>query len=236
MNQIYLMDCIKGMKLLLDESVDMILCDLPYGTTKNIWDTIIPFSSLWEQYERIIKENGAIVLTANSYFTNLIANSNLKLYRYKWIWVKNNATNPFNAKNKPMSQFEEILVFSKGKTANGGIPKMNYFPQGLVKTSKTKREKQEQKYENYPRDVLYFKRDPTSFHPTQKPIALFEYLIRTYTHKGDLVLDNYMGSGTTAIACLNTERKFIGFETNEEYYEKSLKRIADNITQFHLFW
>jgi DNA modification methylase len=236
MNQIYLMDCIEGMKLLPDESIDMILCDLPYGVTRNTWDTIIPFPILWEQYERIIKNKGAIVLTANANFTNKVINSNPKLYRYKWVWVKNNATNPMNAKNKPMSQFEEILVFSKGNTANGGLLKMHYFPQGLCQSARTNRGNYKQTYENYPRDVLYYNRDPTSFHPTQKPVSLFEYLIRTYTRQGDIVLDNCMGSGTTAIACINAKRQYIGFETNEKYYKKSLERIKNNTTQLHLFW
>ena len=235
MNQIYLMDCIEGMKLLPDESIDMILCDLPYGITKNAWDTIISFTLLWEQYERIIKDTSAIVLTATTNFTNEVLNSNPKLYRYKWVWVKNNATNPMNAKNRPMGQFEEILVFSKGNTANGSRLKMKYFPQGLVKVSKTSKGNRKQAYENYPKDVLYYNRDPTSFHPTQKPVALFEYLIRTYTRQGDIVLDNCMGSGTTAIACINTQRQYIGFETNEKYYKKSLERIENNTTQLQLF-
>jgi DNA modification methylase len=230
------MDCVEGMKLLPDKSVDMILCDLPYGITGNAWDSIIPFTVLWEEYERLIRDDGAIVLTASAGFTNKVINSNPALYRYKWVWIKNNATNPHNAKNKPMCKFEEILVFSKGTTANGSAKKMKYFPQGLLKVTRKHKAKPAQEYENYPCDVLRFNRDLNIFHPTQKPIELFEYLIRTYTSKNEVVLDNCMGSGTTAIACINTERQFIGFETNKEYYEKSLKRIENNNTQLHLFW
>ncbi|MGF1919255.1 DNA-methyltransferase [Enterococcus faecalis] len=239
------------MKRIPDESIDMILCDLPYGTTANAWDSVIPFNQLWGQYERLIKDNGAIVLTANQGFTNQLINSKLELYKYKWIWVKSNATNFINAKNRPMSSFEEILIFSKGKTANGSNPKMNYFPQGLVSINKTMKnvsssfgnnahqwnmpKTYNQEFTNYPNDVLKFKQEKNGFHPTQKPVALFEYLIKTYTIKGNTVLDNCMGSGTTAIACLNTDRKFIGFETNKEYFEKSLQRIKNNTTQLNLF-
>ena len=227
-NRIYNMDCLEGMKKVPDESVDMILCDLPYGITDHAWDTIIPFDKLWEAYERIIKPKAAIVLTANLGFTNQVINSNLKLYKYKWIWIKNNATNYINANNRPMSKFEEILIFSKGKTANNPEIQMKYFPQGLIR-------KVDGGYTNYPKDVLNFKRDIYTFHPTQKPLALFEYLIKTYTKEGELVMDNCMGSGTTAVACLNTNRRYIGFETNKDYYEKSLERIKSNVTQLTLF-
>ena len=230
------MDCIEGMKLLADRSIDMILCDLPYGVTKNEWDTIIPFDKLWEQYERIIKDDGAIVLTANASFTNKLINSNPKLYRYKWIWIKNNVTNFVNAQYRPMSNFEEVLIFSKGTAASNSQLRMKYFPQGLLERMKRYRDTSNQKYENYPKDTLHYNREPYGFHPTQKPVALFEYLVRTYTREGELVLDNCMGSGTTAIACLNMERDYIGFETNEEYYQKALKRIENNTTQLNLFW
>lgn len=239
------------MKRLSDKSIDMILCDLPYGTTANDWDSAIPFDKLWEQYERLIKDIGAIVLTANQGFSNELLYSKIDLYKYKWIWVKNNATNFINAKNRPMSSFEEVLIFSKGKTANGSNPKMNYFPQGLMRVNKTMKNANSsfennarqwnmpktynQEFTNYPNDVLKFNQEKNGFHPTQKPVALFEYLIKTYTNKGDIVLDNCMGSGTTAVACLNTERRFIGFETNKSYFERSLDRIKNNVTQIDLF-
>lgn len=244
-NTIYHMDCLEGMKDIPNKSIDMILCDLPYGITDYKWDVIIPFSLLWKQYERIIKDDGAIVLTACSGFTNQVINSNLKLYRYKWIWIKNNVTNPLNAKNRPMNSFEEVLVFSKSATANGAhkYNRMKYYPQGVVKLPQKYDQANQlfetmdeqgaykSEYTNYPNDILYFVQDKDRFHPTQKPVQLFEYLVKTYTNEGDVVLDNCMGSGTTAIACLNTGRNFIGFETDEVYYQKALKRIKLNNRQ-----
>lgn len=251
LNKIYNEDCLVGMKRIPDKSIDMILCDLPYGTTGNSWDNIIPFNELWKEYERIITNEGAIVLTANSSFTNKIISSNEKLYRYKWIWVKNTVTNPMNAKNRPMVSFEEILVFSKNVTANATTNKMNYFPQGLIRLNKKlvgKRKSQygghihewnapdtyTQEFTNYPKDVLFYDVDPDRIHPTQKPVSLFEYLIKTYTNKGDIVLDNCMGSATTAVACMNTDRNFIGFEKEKSYFELGNKRIAENTKQLNL--
>lgn len=203
-NVIYNEDCLVGMKKIPDDSIDMILCDLPYGTTANKWDSVIPFEPLWKEYERLIKPQGAIVLTANQGFTNSLINSNQAWYRYKWIWIKNNATNFVNAKNRPMSKYEEILVFSEKGTANhsGGerALNMNYFPQGLIRINKTMNGSKRgvgnqlhewnmpdsyvQEFTNYPNDILYFDRDKDTWHPTQKPVALFEYLIRTYTKIG----------------------------------------------------
>jgi len=241
LNKIYNMDCLAGMKEIPDKSIDMILCDLPYGTIDSKWDVIIPFDELWEQYERIITDRGAIVLTANGSFTHKLVASNLDLYRYKWIWLKNKAGNFINAKNRPMTSFEEVLVFSKGVTANGSNNRMNYFPQGLrsvnqVSKSSLKnsnhvgkrpshKEHTIQEYTNYPKDVLRFSLDKDTFHPTQKPVSLFEYLLKTYSEEGNTVLDNCMGSGTTAIAAIRTNRNFIGFEMEKEYYEKSIQRI-----------
>lgn len=250
LNKIYNEYCLEGMKRIHDSSVDMILCDLPYETTNNSWDAIIAFDKLWEQYERVIKDKGAIILTANGSFTNKVINSNPDLYKYKWIWIKNKITNFVNAKNRPMTAFEEVLVFSKGVTANASDRRMNYYPQGLIPFGQSvkqgidgklvgkrpsHKERYLQEYTNYPNDVLKFESERQGFHPSQKPVPLFEYLIKTYTSKGDIVLDNCMGSGTTAIACINTERNFIGFETNEEYYNKSLQRIKNNVTQLDLF-
>ena len=248
LNRIYNEDCLVGMKRIPDKSVDMILCDLPYGTTASKWDSIIDFEKLWEHYERIISDNGAIVLTASGSFTHKVISSNEKLFKYKWIWIKSRPGNFVNANNRPMTKYEEILVFSRGNTANGSKNKMKYNPQGLIEVNKTtkaspnrfgsmagKRPSHQkytkQKYTNYPVDILEFNSLGSYSHPNQKPVALFEYLIKTYTNEGETVLDNCMGSGTTAIACMNTERNFIGFELDKTYYEKSLERIKEHTTQ-----
>ena len=252
LNRIYNEDCLDGMKHIPDGSVDMILCDLPYGTTASKWDTIIDFEKLWEEYERIISDNGAIVLTASGSFTHKVISSNEKLFKYKWIWIKSRPGNFVNANNRPMTKYEEILVFSKGNSANGSKNKMKYNPQGLIEVNKTtkaspnrfgsmagKRPNHQkytkQKYTNYPVDILEFNSLGSYSHPTQKPVDLFEYLIKTYTNEGETVLDNCMGSGTTAIACMNTERNFVGFELDETYYEKSLERIKNHATQTDVF-
>lgn len=237
LNHIYNEDCLVGMNRIKDKSIDMILCDLPYGTTQNKWDSIIPLEPLWEHYERVIKDNGAIVLTAQPPFDKLLGSSNLKLMKYEWIWEKSKATGHLNANRAPLKQTENILVFYKK------LP--TYNPQGVVKLTNTKLKKRGSnssnygkadvdhivEFENYPKNILKFDSEFDGFHPTQKPVELFEYLIKTYTNKGETVLDNCMGSGTTAVACLNTERNFIGFETNKEYYKKSMQRIENNITQ-----
>ena len=251
-NVIYNEDCITGMYRIPENSIDMILCNLPYGTTNNEWDSILPLERIWDHYERIIKSTGAIVLTACGSFTQKLISSNEDLYRYKWIWLKNTVTNPMNAKNKPMGAFEEVLVFSKGKTANRSLTKMNYYPQGLVKFNKQLKgqrrsqyggyvhewsapEKYIQEFTNYPTDVLKFNVEKNVIHPSQKPLRLFEYLVQTYTKENEIVLDNCMGSGTTAVACINTNRRYIGFEDNKDYYKDSLQRIKNNVTQLDLF-
>ena len=245
-NQIYNMDCLKGMENIDDKSIDMILCDLPYGTTASKWDKIIDFSKLWNEYMRIIKDQGVIALTSNASFTNKLINSNEKYYKYKWIWIKNTKTNFVNAKNRPLTQYEEILMFSKGNTANGSKIKMNYYPQGIEKVDKVIKagknrfgtvagirpsHKSEfiREYKNYPVDVLYFNKDKENLHPNQKPLALFEYLIKTYTKENELVLDNCMGSGTTAVACINTNRNYVGFEIEQKYFDIAQKRIRESI-------
>ena len=248
LNKIYNEDCLEGMKRIPDKSVDMILCDLPYGTTASKWDSIIDFEKLWEEYERIISDNGAIVLTASGSFTHKVISSNEKLFKYKWIWIKSRPGNFVNANNRPMTKYEEILVFSKGNTANGSKNKMKYNPQGLIEVNKTtkaspnrfgsmagKRPSHQkytkQKYTNYPVDILEFNSLGSYSHPNQKPLDLFEYLIKTYTNEGETVLDNCMGSGTTAIACLNTDRQYIGIELEETYYNNSLERIKNHTTE-----
>ena len=240
LNKIYNEDCLEGMKRVPDKSVDMILADLPYGTTACKWDTIIPFEPLWEQYERIIKDNGAIVLTASQPFTSVLVMSKLSLFKYEWIWEKSRTVGFLNAKNAPLKKHESILVFSKGATANGSKRNMKYYPQGLVTINEVRKSPESRgivgsrpsrkgeyvsKNKGYPSSVLKIKNEKKQEHPTQKPLDLFEYLINTYTREGETVLDNCMGSGTTAIACLNTNRNFIGFELDENYFNIANERI-----------
>lgn len=238
LNKIYNEDCLEGMKRIPDKSVDMILCDLPYGTTANKWDTIISLPELWGHYERIIKDNGAIVLFAQIPFTMTLGSSNMKLLKYEWIWKKEAGTGFLNAKKMPLKDHENILVFYKkppvynpqmreGKAyiTRKGNHGSNYGKDSIA-TVVT-----ENNGERYPLTVLEFQRDKDKIHPTQKPVALFEYLIKTYTNEGETVLDNCMGSGTTAIACLNTNRNFIGFEKDEEYWKLANERIENHKQQ-----
>lgn len=245
-NQIICGDCLEVMPLLPDKSIDMILCDLPYGTTACKWDTIIPFEPLWAQYERIIKDNGAIVLNASQPFTSELIHSNLKLYKYNWIWKKTRPTGFLHSKNMPLKDYEDICVFSKGiiQHANLTEKRMNYYPQGLracnkkvKRTSKgfegsMERKSQTNEYvatlENFPRMVLEIPNEGKTIHPTQKPVELYEYLIKTYTQPREIVLDNCIGSGTTAIAALNTGRFFIGIEKEEKYVDIANKRIEEH--------
>ena len=238
-------DCLELMKHIPDKSIDMILCDLPYGTTACKWDVIIPFDLLWEQYKRIIKDNGAIVLTASQPFTSALVMSNPKMFKYEWIWHKNSVTGFINAKNAPLKKHENVLVFSNGKTANCSKNNMVYNPQGITEINKFNKSKNSgddilgtrpsrnnngytQKYTNYPKSILKFNQE-RGLHPTQKPVALFEYLIKTYTNEGDLVLDNCMGSGTTGVACKNLNRNFIGIELDPDYFKIAEKRINENL-------
>ena len=239
LNRIYNEDCIgeNGMCLIPDKSVDMILCDLPYGTTACKWDSIIPLDKLWEQYERIIKDNGAIVLFSKQPFTTKLIYSNLNDYKYSLVWKKDNHDNPMMAKKRILNITEDINLFYKKQCT--------YNPQGLTRVDKiTKQGRGEslsqknsrkseylQEYTNYPKNILEFKRDLPNVHPTQKPVALLEYLIKTYTNEGDIVLDNCMGSGTTAIACINTNRNFIGFELDKHYCELANERIQKALAE-----
>lgn len=230
------------MKRMPDKSVDMILCDLPYGTTRNKWDSIIPLEPLWEQYERIIKDNGAIILTAQTPFDKVLGVSNLKLLKYEWIWQKTQGTGHLNAKKMPMKNHENVLVFyKKPPTYNPqmvGDEKRKVRRSGLhSKTTNYGKfvEISESEYHGrYPLSVQLFGRDNVKLHPTQKPVPLFEYLIKTYTNEGETVLDNCIGSGTTAIACLNTNRNFIGFELDKEYFDIANKRIEEHEQQLKM--
>lgn len=236
------------MEKIPDKSIDMVLCDLPYGTTANKWDNIIDFNKLWQCYERIIKDDGIIVLFSTQPFTSLLITSNMEMFRYSWVWKKDGANGFLNANYAPLKISEDICVFSKATVGSLSKNKIRYNPQGIVKVDRQKinnvnsgyRESQGyesknnllnsgkeyvQKYTNYPTNILEFKRDLDNIHPTQKPVKLLEYLIKTYTEKGQTVLDNCMGSGSTGVACINTERKFIGIEIESRYFDIAKQRI-----------
>lgn len=252
-NEIFNEDCLIGMQRIPDKSIDLILCDLPYGTTCCKWDILIPFEPLWKQYERIIKDNGAILLTGQQPFTTDIILSNRKIFRYEIIWEKTQKLGFLSANKMPLRGHENILVFynslpiynpQKYKLHNKGIVRIRQqsndrydgystnrggkyiddgtrFPHSVIKISNWN-------------GALFGNNTKATKHPTQKPVALFEYLIKTYTNAGQIVLDNCMGSGTTAIACINTGRNYIGFEKDENYYNVILKRIKDNSIQLKL--
>ena len=234
--EIYKGDCLEAMKSIPDKSIDMILCDLPYGTTRNKWDTVIDLDLLWSQYERIIKDNGAIVLFAQVPFNIVLGYSNLKLLKYEWIWEKEQGTGHLNAKKMPLKSHENIMVFyKKPPTYN---PQMVGNEVRTVKRSGNKSKttnygdfieiKESTYIGRYPKDIIKFNKDK-GYHPTQKPVALLEYLIKTYTNEGEIVLDNCMGSGSTGVACQNTGRKFIGIELDDKYFEISKSRLNEAV-------
>lgn len=243
-------NCLERMTEISDQSVELILCDLPYGTTACSWDSIIPLDELWKAYRRIITPKGAIVLTAAQPFTSVLAVSNLDWFKYTWVWEKNRPTNFAHAKNKPMKKHEDILVFSPGTTVHAAQSpnRMTYNPQGTYaiepkKVTKKASEKTdaffadrpghgefERKVSGYPHSILTFSTDQFGLHPTAKPIDLMRYLIRTYSNEGETVLDNTMGSGTTGIAAVLEKRNFIGIEMDEKYYDMSKKRILEEKT------
>jgi len=244
-----------------DNSIDMVLCDLPYGTTaRNKWDVIIPFEDLWEQYKRIVKDNGAIVLTGKQPFTSMMIMSNPKMFKYNLVWRKNLKTGNLNARKMPMGAYEDVMVFyKKPPTYNPQkIPRTHQVKSGNKKNSKTTNYGEQKEdyidrqsdwlmpddvidYEDayaldaleLENEMLYIKclhNSSGKIHPTQKPVELFEWLIKTYTNENDLVLDNCMGSCTTAIAAINTNRDYIGFEKEEEIFNKGVNRIKEHIT------
>jgi len=249
---IYQGDCLEIMPTLPDKSIDMILCDLPYGTTACKWDTIIPFKPLWAQYKRLIKDNGAIVLTASQPFTSALVMSNVKMFKYCWVWEKLACSGGIHAKNKPLKKHEDICIFSPGVTVHKSqsVRRMTYNPQGLkplkkpilrksigsdVCSQKRKSHKPTiQTIGNYPGSILKIN-SVRGKHPTQKPVALFEYLVKTYTNEGDTVLDNCAGSGTTAIAAIKTNRKYILIEKDPDYFKIIENRIYDETRQGRLF-
>jgi len=246
-NKVYEEDCLRGMKKIKDKSIDMILCDLPYGTTQNKWDSVIPLNRLWKEYHRIIKNNGAIVLTSQGIFTAKLILSNEKYFKYKVVWEKSKSTNFLNAKKQPLRKHEDICIFYKkpptynpqmgvGEAYNKGFRKKQLtgsygdFKSTEVKSNGTR----------YPTDIVYFKTAESEgkvSHPTQKPVELGRYLIRTYTNEGDIILDNTCGSGSFLVSAILENRNFIGFEKNEgvhlfknqkiDYIEVCEQRIAE---------
>lgn len=250
-NNLYHGDCIEIMSHIQDNSIDMILCDLPYGVTDYYWDVIIPFDVLWEQYTRIIKDTGAIVLTANQPFSSALLMSNVELFKYEWIWVKNRVTNVLQAKKQPLRINEHILVFYKKQPT--------YNPQGVIvcnkqantgfdtKLSPNKRQdakwgvkktetgKYTQTQTNYPKNILDFPVEPTVLHPTQKPLELGRYLIRTYTNDNDVVLDNCMGSGSFCLSALLENRRYIGIEKDDYYFNLAKQRMQETKNVTNLF-
>lgn len=230
-------DCLELMKDIADGSIDMVLADLPYGTTRNKWDSQIPLQKLWAQYSRVTKENGAIVLFSQMPFTATLISSNMKDFRYEWIWKKSIGTGFLNSKKMPLKSHENILVFYKRLPTYNPQMRKGFKPY-KIKSGKASSNYGEQVQvetisngERYPIDVLEFNvinmmSNEKYGHPTQKPVSLLEYLIKTYTNIGDTVLDNCMGSGSTGVACLHTGREFVGMEKDENYFTMSCERIA----------
>lgn len=253
-SKIYLGNCLDVMKDIPSKSIDAIICDLPYGTSSCKWDVVIPFDKLWESYSRVIKDDGAIVLFCQQPFTTLLIGSNIAMWKYNWVWRKENGTNFLNSKHQPLKVTEDIAVFSKSvvaPSARGNY--MRYNPQMIVGATPYVAKRKERKPsavtrtnikssvtiqdkgERWPVNLIEFKRDKEKFHPTQKPVDLLRYLIRTYTNEGDVVLDNCMGSGTTCVAAIMENRKYIGIELNEEYYKIAKDRIDKEKKSLKLF-
>lgn len=237
-------DCLESMKNIPDKSVDLVLCDLPYKETGNKWDKSFPLADVCKEYERIIKEDGAIVLTGTFRFGVQLFNLMPHLYKYDWVWEKDNGTNAPNVNLQPFRIHENIYVFGKGRVTNGKRTPMKYFPQktdGKPYCQKSGRMSENWKGglgtvitdnkdgKRHPKTIQKFCRDKGGLHPTQKPVALLEYLIKTYTNENDVVLDNCMGSGSTGVACINTNRNFIGIELDKGYFDIAKKRINEAI-------
>lgn len=229
-------DCLELMKEVEDKSVDLILCDLPYGTTRHKWDSIIPFDKLWEQYNRIIKDHGAIVLFGSEPFSTELKHSNMKMYRYDWIWQKNRATLFLMAHKRPLIKHELVSVFYKHlPTYNPQMGKGKPYKQNGSDKVRNGGFYSEIKYgeidndgTRYPTTIIDFPNSNANrYHPTEKPQNILEYLIKTYTNEGDLVLDNCIGSGSTGVACVNTNRQFIGMELNQKYFDIAKKRVEE---------
>lgn len=262
-------DCLELMKSIPDNSVDLICCDLPYGTTDRYggkktnsnrfmsWDNVIPLDKLWLEYRRVLKKYGVVCLTADQPFTSQLVMSNLEWFKYELIWKKDITTGFLLANHRPMKQTEDVLLFSEGGASAASKKagnSMTYNPQGLIEKKVTRKNGKQrlgkflsneeflgknnsllgdkeysQEYTNYPKEIIEFSMDKDSIHPTQKPLLLMEYLIKTYSNEGEIVLDNAMGSGTTGVACVRTNRKFIGIEINQEYFDSAKHRIEDEL-------
>jgi site-specific DNA-methyltransferase (adenine-specific) len=232
-------DCLELMADIPDSSVDLILCDLPYGTTACKWDSVIPFEPLWAQYRRIVRKGGAIVLTAAQPFTSALVMSASDLFKYSLVWRKSKVCHFAQAPYRFLTEHEDVLVFSEGGTSKNAKVRMTYSPQGVTecvrvckgkghsdhRPSTRKQADYVQTVTGYPKSILEFGSDIAKEHPTQKPVALMEYLVRTYADEGMTVLDNCMGSGTTGVACANTGRRFIGIEKDPDYFEIAKSRI-----------
>ena len=236
---LYNEECLEGMRRHVpDCSVDCVICDLPYGSLNSEWDKTIPFEPLWEEYRRVCKPTATIVLFGSEPFASKLRTSKLGWYRYDWVWLKSRSSDFINAKVRPLKKHEGLLVFTVG-----GRKDTTYNPQGVRRVDKVRKngrgkfgpsarkwnhpETYVQEFENYPTSVLRFKNDWPCIHPTQKPVDLIRYLVRTYTNEGEVVLDNCAGSGTTCVACIREKRHWIGFELNKEYFDKARRRIWD---------
>lgn len=256
--ELYNSDCIEILQNFVNKNikVDCIICDLPYGETRSKWDKIIPFDIMWELVDKLIIDNGAIVLFGNEPFSSQLRCSKLEWYRYDWKWLKNNQTGFANANYRPMRKYEDIMVFSKANASAGGKNNpMKYYPQDLIEVNKVKKNTSKrqglisysnnnlgklnqlsgdseyvQKYTNYPSNVLSFDVETERVHPTQKPLKLMEYLVKTYTIEGEIVLDFTMGSGSTGVACKLCNREFIGIEADEHYFNVAQSRLNADVT------
>ncbi len=235
-------DCLEKMQDIPDGSIDMILCDLPYGTTACKWDSVIPFEPLWEQYRRIAKKNAAIVLTASQPFTTALIASNMREFRYCWVWDKKKGGSPLLSKIQPIRVTEDVAVFGKGRLTYNPImterekPKRRGGNTGKVSETTGNSFTEDKIYTHkYPKNIIEVSNanQRGKVHPTQKPVALMEYLIRTYTNEGETVLDNCMGSGTTGVACINTNRNFIGIELDEGYFKIAQDRINQAVVNIN---
>ena len=254
--KLYHGDCLEVMDELIESGIvfDMILVDPPYKKTRGRWDNIIPINDMWNKANKLIKSNGAICVFGNEPYSSMVRLGNIENYKYDWKWVKNRATGFANCNYRPMGKYEDIMVFSKANASTGGKNNaMIYKPQGLIVSGKKKKNTPKrhgliqqdtnnvgknnalmqdteyiQKYTNYPNNILEFNCESKYVHPTQKPVDLLEYLIKTYTDEGDLVLDFTMGSGSTGVACLNLNRKFIGIELDKKYFDIAKTRIENN--------
>ena len=235
-------DCLEKMKDIPDGSVDLVLTDPPYGTTACKWDSIVPLEPMWGQLKRVTKKNGAIVMTASQPFTSVLVASNLKMFKYCWVWEKSKASNFLQAKKQPLKNHEDVVVFSEGRVSYN--PQFTegdaYKPRPGKKVTEVYHPSKDHMFRNgsdgkrYPKSVQYFKTSESEgkvIHPTQKPVALMEYLIKTYTNEGETVLDFTMGSGTTGVAAVNTSRNFIGIELDPDYFKIAEKRIKGVFTK-----